>query len=357
MGKEKFPRKTIPAVSIIIPMYNAEKYVGECLDSILAQTFTDYEVIVVDDCSTDNSRAVVESYKKKFGGKLQLINRAVNSGNPGPPTNDGIILSRGEYLWLIDSDDAIVKTALEELVSLAKKFDADVVHCKRYYRFPADKKYSDTSARVLNKYLLGGEEDPPALLTDNLLERINSLKEGKFFTNLWTKLIRRNFMLQNRIELINGMAQDMLSTTCIILTAPRYLLVPNCVNLYRVVVDSHSHSKNTLDKHIHKWVGSMIRGFNYFDKFLSERKVFQEYPDLKFSALDIWVHECCKYFIKLYTQFPIHQLDSLIREEFEKAEDTKKVAAFLFSRMNIFNLNFNKQTEVVKNLQDRIDKS
>ncbi len=60
------PKKTIPAISIIIPMYNAEKYIGECLDSILAQTFTDYEVIVVDDCSTDNSCAIVESYMSKF---------------------------------------------------------------------------------------------------------------------------------------------------------------------------------------------------------------------------------------------------------------------------------------------------
>ena len=60
--------KQIPAVSIVIPMYNSEKYIGECLDSILAQTFTDYEVIVVDDCSTDNSREVVESYLPKFNG-------------------------------------------------------------------------------------------------------------------------------------------------------------------------------------------------------------------------------------------------------------------------------------------------
>ncbi len=60
--------KSIPAVSIIIPMYNTEKYIGACLDSILVQTFTDFEVIVVDDCSTDNSRAVVKSYLPKFKG-------------------------------------------------------------------------------------------------------------------------------------------------------------------------------------------------------------------------------------------------------------------------------------------------
>ena len=59
-------KKTIPAVSIVIPMYNTEKYIGECLDSILAQTFKDFEVIVVDDCSTDKSCAVVESYLPKF---------------------------------------------------------------------------------------------------------------------------------------------------------------------------------------------------------------------------------------------------------------------------------------------------
>jgi len=344
-------KKPIPAVSIIIPMYNAEKYIGECLESILAQTFQEFEVIVVDDCSTDNSRAVVESYKPNFGDKLQLINRAVNSGNPGPPTNDGMILSRGEYLLLVDNDDAITPTALEELVSLAKKFDADVVHCKRYYRFPADKKFSDVSARVLNPYLLGGEEDPPELLSENIIERLPAIRAGRFFQNLWTKLIRRDFILQNRIELINGMAQDMLVTTCLLLTAPKYLLVPNSVNLYRVVTDSLSHSPKTLEVHLQKWVGGMIRGFNYFDKFLSERQFFQENPTLKFTALDIWVNECCKYLTKLYAQFPVYQLDELLRKEFVEAGDTEKFAAFLFSRMSIFNLKFNQQNQMIENFK------
>ncbi len=64
-------KNSIPAVSIIIPMYNAEKYIGDCLDSILAQTFTDFEVIIVDDVSTDNSRDIVKTYLPKFnrGGR------------------------------------------------------------------------------------------------------------------------------------------------------------------------------------------------------------------------------------------------------------------------------------------------
>ena len=63
-------KKNFPAISIVIPMYNTEKYVAECLDSIFAQTFQDFEVIIVDDCSTDNSAAIVENYLKWGGGMI-----------------------------------------------------------------------------------------------------------------------------------------------------------------------------------------------------------------------------------------------------------------------------------------------
>ena len=66
-------------VSVIIPVYNAEKYLGVCLESLLIQTLTDFEVIVVDDCSTDNSVAVAESYLEKFGGRLKNSRRANTS--------------------------------------------------------------------------------------------------------------------------------------------------------------------------------------------------------------------------------------------------------------------------------------
>lgn len=92
--------KNIPAVSIIIPMYNVEKYVGFCLESVLAQTFHDYEVIVIDDCSKDNSCTIVESYKSKFGGKLKLIRSKKNSNIfGGSPRNIGVKNSSGEYLF------------------------------------------------------------------------------------------------------------------------------------------------------------------------------------------------------------------------------------------------------------------
>ncbi|MBR1807751.1 MAG: glycosyltransferase family 2 protein [Selenomonadaceae bacterium] len=129
-----------------MPLYNVEKYVGECLDSILAQTLQDFEVIVVDDCSTDSSVAVVESYMSKFDGRLKLTRMKKNSGGAGLPRNKGIEFSCGEYLAFVDPDDTITPTAFEELYTLAKNFDADVVHCEKWYQLP-DEFYNDAEYR------------------------------------------------------------------------------------------------------------------------------------------------------------------------------------------------------------------
>ncbi len=347
-------KKNNPAVSIIIPMYNAEKYIGECLDSILAQTFTDYEVIVVDDCSTDKSCNVVQGYLSKFDDKLKLIRRKKNSGNPGPPSNDGIKSSRGEFIYFLDNDDAIIESALDELYTLAKNFDADVVHCKRYYRFPADKKYYDKTARFLHPYNLGGEELPPAFLTDDIAERVKMLNQGKVFLNLWTKFIKRDLITKNKLTLINGMAQDMVFTCCVFLSAEKYLFVPNSVNLYRVVPESLSHAKKSIEVHLHQWLMGLAAGFDYFENFLNKREFFRKNLNVKFTMLEIWVRECCKYLTPIYAQMPAWQIDEFVRREFEQVENKTALMSFLFCRMNIFNFNLNNQIALTRQLNEKL---
>ena len=127
-----------PAVSVIIPMYNAEKYIGECLDSLLNQTFQDFEIIVVDDCSTDNSVAIAENILEKFGRENVLIKRKKNSGNFGyTARNRGFRYAKGEYVFFVDADDMLTDNALEELYASAKRFAADVVYTGARYLYTA----------------------------------------------------------------------------------------------------------------------------------------------------------------------------------------------------------------------------
>ena len=90
-----------PKVSVIMPMYNEEKYLSESIESILNQTFKDFELIIIDDCSTDNSIEIVESYKDK---RIRLIRNKVNLGTVRT-RNVGLKIAKGKYVAIMDSDD------------------------------------------------------------------------------------------------------------------------------------------------------------------------------------------------------------------------------------------------------------
>ena len=349
-------KKTIPAISVIIPMYNAEKYIGECLDSILTQTFQDFEVIVVDDCSTDKSFEIVKSYLPKFNNqssnKLQLLQTEKNSGAAGVPNNTGLARARGEYISFLEADDAITTTAFEELYPLAKEFDADVIHCEKYYMFEDDK-----NKATLRGYHTGNLVDAPKLITADMVERIEELRKGTFLLNLWTKLIRHDYIKKNNLKMINAATHDAIYTMCLVCSAERYVRVPNAVNYYRFLENSLSHKKNTVSKNMEKWIKNLTRGFEYFDAFLSTQDFFKKNPDMKIFALEIWVNECCKWLLNCYNQNSFGDLDLVIRKEFEKVENKNSLVAlisFLFSRMNIFNLNLIMQNQTIQQLQERI---
>lgn len=118
-----------PRISIIVPIYRVEKYLGQCVDSLLAQTLADIEVILVDDGSPDNSGAIAESYAVK-DRRVRVI-RQCNAGL-GPARNAGMALARGEYIAFVDSDDWVRPEMFERLYETAQRNRADIVvggHC------------------------------------------------------------------------------------------------------------------------------------------------------------------------------------------------------------------------------------
>ena len=122
---------TNPKISVIIPVYNSEKYLAECIDSILAQTFTLFECILIDDKSTDNSAKICDMYAQK-DSRIKVIYNAVNMGSSLSRKN-GLDAAAGDYIQFIDSDDWIENNMLEKMYEKAVSGNFDMVYSDCYW--------------------------------------------------------------------------------------------------------------------------------------------------------------------------------------------------------------------------------
>ena len=287
----------MPVVSVIIPMYNAEKYIGECLDSILNQTFQDFEVIVVDDCSTDNSRAVVESYVKKFGGRLKLEKTLTNSGGGGyVPRNIGLKLSRGEYIQFVDADDFIAETALEILNAAATQSNADVVYASRYHLYESNGKFQTAfdgeSAFIIEQ----GLGDKPTLTINNPNKNLQRLLFEGNFNNPWTKFVARNFLLKNKIEfpqIISG--GDYVWTIQIYCCSKRFLRLPIPLYFYRNdSAESIWQKKRLPAEQIYHHVTAFLKWLKAFSELSNQIEILKQNPPYCFQALNLHFNECLR---------------------------------------------------------------
>lgn len=115
-------------ISVVIPVYNAEKYLAQCLDSVLSQSLADIEVICVDDGSSDRSAEIIAGYADR-DGRVSLLRNDRNT-HAGACRNRGLEASRGEYVLFMDGDDMLLPGSLEKLYTEAKRLDADVLRCR-----------------------------------------------------------------------------------------------------------------------------------------------------------------------------------------------------------------------------------
>ena len=113
-----------PKISVVIPVYNVERYLAECVDSVLAQSFGDYEIFLVDDGATDSSGAMCDAYAAR-DPRVRVIHR--QNGGLSAARNTGLDAAAGTYVYFLDSDDYIAPDALEKLHALAERESADVV--------------------------------------------------------------------------------------------------------------------------------------------------------------------------------------------------------------------------------------
>ena len=118
---------TIPLVSVIMPAHNAERFLEEAIQSVISQTVTDWELLVIDDCSSDNTRQIAAEFAQK-DPRIRLLANEQNMG-VAKTRNRGLDLCSGQYVALLDSDDYWKPQLLEKMISRAKETEADIVYC------------------------------------------------------------------------------------------------------------------------------------------------------------------------------------------------------------------------------------
>lgn len=116
---------SLPLVSVITPLYNAEKYIAQTIESVLSQTYPQWEMLVVDNCSSDASKDIVKSFNDP---RIKLIELEYNSGGPARPRNIGMEHAQGEYIAFLDSDDIWMPSKLQRQMQLIQEKNVDIVH-------------------------------------------------------------------------------------------------------------------------------------------------------------------------------------------------------------------------------------
>lgn len=322
----------IPLVSVIIPMYNSAKFIPQTLESLCLQTMQDFEVVVVDDYSTDNSVEVVEKFKPQFDGRLHVIKLPTNSGTPGLPRNVGMWFARGKYIAFLDSDDLYTKTALEELSTLAEDFQAEVVHSDTFYVQSAEKGVAVCQSQTLPLV------PKPTFETNDLAQRIRQWVQRGYNWEPYTMFCERDFIIGKQIQFPNLRSYgDMLFSFAVLCSAENLLRVPNLTYIYRQRQGSVSY-ENFADTsaRLHKWIRVLNDGFNALEKIMSTIPLFKKYAAYRYAVLEFYFNDVLNSTYPVYVENAPFMLSDFIKKEFH-AEDAS-FAAHLFSDVNICRL-------------------
>lgn len=205
-------------VSIIVPVYQVEKYIRQCVDSILAQTFTDFELILVDDGSKDQSGQICDEYAR-MDERVRVIHK--ENGGAADTRNRGMDQAVGNYVMFVDSDDYIAPTMLECLYKNILNENADIGACNYLYFFENDRK-KDFATNVKSEVLTG---------TEIFYYRKNERNYG-FWTVVWNKLMKRETV--GKVRFRSGKYyEDEFWANEIYQMNIKIVTIPDCLYYYR----------------------------------------------------------------------------------------------------------------------------
>lgn len=208
-------------ISVVVPIYQAEKYINRCLDSLIAQTFENYEIILIDDGSKDNSGKICDEYSSK-DNRIKVVHKK-NEG-VSRARQDGLDLSRGKYIIYVDPDDWVEKDYLKLLYCKAISEDADMVICDFWGEY--------------QKKSLYYSQKPSSEDSRRVLEEFFPYHNGC----TWNKLVKRDLFEKYNISFPKGVCfcEDLYVNCCLLKHEIKVAYVPKALYHYDQVVNANS---------------------------------------------------------------------------------------------------------------------
>lgn len=242
----------MPKVSILIPVYNVEKYIDACLQSILKQSFTDFEAIIVIDGSEDSSANICEKYAK-IDSRFKVIYQE-NAGLAGA-RNTCIEAASGDYFAFVDSDDFISEKYIENLYDIATDKDAQVVACGRNELFD--------SGKIITNYRLSFSNQ--ILNSTSAIRALNCY--SSFDMSMWGKLFSANLFSDIHFP-VGKLSEDQFVCFKLLSKASRIYYISDCLYYYRRRQSSITNS-------------SKVNEYPIEASFFQKKFLNQNYPSLK----------------------------------------------------------------------------
>ncbi|MFQ9509622.1 MAG: glycosyltransferase [Lachnospiraceae bacterium] len=216
----------MPEIDIVIPVYNVEKYLEHCLDSIFSQSFQNFRIIAVNDGSTDQSGKILEDYVKKYPGKIEVITK--ENGGQSSARNRGLEASTSPYLMFLDSDDHLKQNMVEKLYEAIKKVDADMAICEFSYVSENGEVIRKSHQQLKENEVMNLKTMPSLLLADPAP---------------WNKIYKRSLFIENNMRYPEGVwYEDLRCTTKLYAVASKVVYIKD--NLYDYIVHTNSVMNN-----------------------------------------------------------------------------------------------------------------
>ena len=246
-------------VSVIVPVYNVEKFIDKCLNSLVKQSLKEIEIIVVNDGTKDNSQKIIDKYVKKYPDKIKSYIK--ENGGQGSARNYGLKKATGEYIGYVDSDDFVEKDMYKKLYNKAKENNYDIVVCGNY----------NVSEDYQNKNI------------DAFINNYNTDLENIFFGKMavWNKIYKRDILIKNKLEFKEKVwYEDLAFTLKAIMNSNTFAFIDEPLYDYLIREGSTMNNSN-VQRNL-----EILDAFNDILSYIQHNKKEEYFSKIEFLAID-----------------------------------------------------------------------